>query len=254
MVSRFIGQVLAVLVLVLITTACEIRTWVDIDLSSGNGGTVSIQFGFDEELREVIEGFGGGDPLGGIEEQVEEEGWTVAEFNEGEVSGITATRQFSSLEQMQETLESAGPEEVGAMLQSISITEIDDSISFEATVGSPLDDDLGGELGGGLNPGAVDLLTVDGRVTVTFPGQVTSHNGTLQGNTVTWTFDEDTEGLIEMNAVGRKGGGIDPVVIVAIGLTIVVGVVAWYSKARRTGKSPLPEEPVIAIEPNPGDG
>ena len=47
----------------LLLAACEVRSYLDIDMSDLSNGTVSVQVGFDEQFREAMEEFGGGADL-----------------------------------------------------------------------------------------------------------------------------------------------------------------------------------------------
>jgi len=64
----------------------------------------------------------------------------------------------------------------------------------------------------------------DLRLIVTFPGEVTEHNGTLSGNTVTW---DAAEGQFDVSAVGSAvGGGGGGANFIVMALLIVVLLLA----------------------------
>lgn len=79
------------------------------------------------------------------------------------------------------------------------------------------------------------------KVSVSFPGQVTEHNGssTVSGNTVTWNSATDlfsTEGL---KASGKDSGGLPiiPIVIGLVGLLLVGALVAFFVLRSKKAKA-----------------
>ena len=96
-------------------------------------------------------------------------------------------------------------------------------------------------------------VPLDIRIAVTFPGAVSEHNGTLEGNTVEWI---PTPGeMLEISARGSAiaGSGIPWLIIgVALGALVLVGVVVLLLARRRTpAASPLadPAAPAPVFEP-----
>jgi hypothetical protein len=82
------------------------------------------------------------------------------------------------------------------------------------------------------------LEQFDVSISVTLPGAVSEHDGTLEGNTVTWTpaFGEITT----LHAVGSAvGGGASPVLI-WIGVGVVVVLVVIVSMLARRGRHVRP--------------
>jgi hypothetical protein len=94
-------------------------------------------------------------------------------------------------------------------------------------------------------------------MSITFPGEVTDHNGTLEGNTVTWDLLDGPE---ELHAVGgaTEGGSSLPILLILaiLGGLIVVGgvIVALVMMSRsRASKGAIasgePSAPSPVIEP-----
>lgn len=217
---------------VLSLTACEVRSWLMIDMSSLSNGKITAQVGFDEAFRDAMSEFGGGaDLLSEIEDDAPREGWMVDRFTDGDIEGVTLQRRFASFEELAEILDrgvGSGPQE--GMVQELSVTQTDDTVRFEARIPG-LGDFPGGDL---QMPHLEEMLTVDGKIEVTFPGEVIEHNGELEGRTVTWTFDAVNRGETEMFAVARKGGGFSWVAVIGVLLALgVIGVVAWRLLADR---------------------
>ncbi|HUP16171.1 MAG TPA: hypothetical protein VM848_09015 [Acidimicrobiia bacterium] len=239
----------------LLLAACEIRSYMDIDMSDTSNGTVSVQVGFDDQFRDAMEEFGGGtDLVGELEADAPGEGWAVERFQDGDIEGVEMTKEFSSLEELQELLEEgrlSGPQE--GLVGEVSFVDTGDTIRFEAEVPE------GGDFEG-MSPGDMEgLFTYDARITVTFPGEVIDHNGELEENTVTWTFDDPASMAgSELFAEGRKGSGSPMVAIVGVLLGLgVVALVVWQVLSRRKPPSdglitarlehhtePAPEAPV----------
>lgn len=242
----------------LLLAACEIRSYLDIDMSDTSNGTVSVQVGFDDQFRDAMEEFGGGtDLIGELEADAPGEGWRVERFQDGDIEGVEMTKEFSSIDELQELLEEgrlSGPQE--GLVGEVSFVDTGDTIRFEAEVPQ------GGDFEG-MDPADMDgLFTYDARISVTFPGEVIEHNGELVENTVTWTFDDPTAMAgSELFAESRKGSGSPVVAIVGVLLGLgVVALVVWQVLARRQPPSeglvtsrlehhaePAPEE---AVQPS----
>lgn len=219
-------------VFALVLTGCEVRSWLSIDMASLSSGEVTARVGFDEAFRDAMGEFGGGaDLLSEIESDAPGEGWSVERFTDGDVEGVALSQRFESFGELQEILErgvGSGPQE--GMVQELRVTETDDTVRFEARIPG-----LGDIPAGNLEmPDLEGLLTVDGRIEVTFPGEVIEHNGELNGRTVTWTFDAITAGESEMFAEAMKGGGFPWAAIVGVLLALgVIGLVGWRLLAER---------------------
>jgi hypothetical protein len=90
----------------------------------------------------------------------------------------------------------------------------------------------------GLPEGSGAIATMS----ITFPGAVTEHNGTLKGNTVTWDLLTLTEApYAKGSAIG--GGGSSPlaVIIIAAIALAALAIVGIVLMKRRKGGSPTDE-------------
>jgi hypothetical protein len=157
-------------------------------------------------------------------------------------------------------------------------------MTFDMTDMAGLDDvdEFGEEAGDdpgfpGLDPSAL-LDTFEVRVAVTFPGEVTDHNGELSGTTVTWQPEPGE--LVEMRATahvapaaaddpaaGPAGGGVpEPAgsagsspstlvsLLVALGVLVLVGtglLVLWLTRRSSAAPAPSTVEPTT-VEPTTG--
>jgi hypothetical protein len=212
-------------------TACEIRTYLDIDMADTSNGTVSVQVGFDDQFREAMEEFGGGtDLVGELEADAPGEGWTVERFEDGDIEGVAMTKEFSSIEELEALVEEgriSGPQE--GLVGEVSFTDTGDTIRFQADVPE------GGDFEGFDTEQMEGLFTYDARISVTFPGEVIEHNGELEENTVTWTFaDPASMAGSELFAEARRGSGSPVVAIIGVLLGLgVVALVVWQVLSRR---------------------
>lgn len=210
-------------------TGCEVRSYLDVDLADPTAGTVEVQLGFDQEVRRAVEQVGGGaDLLGFLAEDAPGAGWQVEPFMEGPLEGVVLSRSFASVTELQGILTesmASGPQ--GAALGVMTFTDDGDIVRFEA---SPAAGGASGPIDLATLPG---LFEYDARVRVTFPGEVLEHNGQLEGNTVTWVFDDpaDLAGA-ELFAEARRGRGI-PFVVTVLALTGGAGAALVAMRFRR---------------------
>lgn len=134
------------------------------------------------------------------------------------------------------------------VLSGVDIAELDDevvSISHDAEAGTY---EVSGEMDmTDIGPEAAGLGDFDITVSITFPGDVTDHNGTLDGRTVTWT---PVLGEVnEMRATARDGGGpgLPTWLLIAIAVA-VVAVLAGLAYFLTRRNRPTPEAPGAAPE------
>jgi hypothetical protein len=240
--------------LVLVLSACEIRSHLTIDAADLSNGTVTAEIGFDEEFREAMEQFGGEgmDLVAELEESAPDEGWTVEPFVDGDVEGAVLSHDFSSLTELQQLLESSMlASEDAASYDDISFTESDDTIRFEASLAAPDMEDQGME---GMDFDEIsNFFQFDMKIAVTFPGDVIEHNGELTDNTVTWELDEEAFTGADLFAEARKAGGFDLSILLWIALGLIpVGVIVWAVRNRSRKDSPAqPEAAPVGIDPEP---
>jgi hypothetical protein len=140
------------------------------------------------------------------------------------------------------------------VLSGVDIAEFDNdvvSISYDAEAGTY---DVSGEMDmTDIGPEAAELGEFDISVSITFPGEVTDHNGTLDGRTVTWT---PVLGEInEMQATARDGGGSDLpawlLIAIAVAVVAVLAGLAYFLVRRNRA---TPEAPVAAPDEGPPAG
>jgi hypothetical protein len=100
---------------------------------------------------------------------------------------------------------------------------------------------------------AAGLGDFDISVSITFPGEVTDHNGTLDGRTVTWTpvLGETNE----IRATARDGSGSDVpawlLIAIAVAVVAVLAGLAYFLTRRNRA---TPETPGVAADDGPPAG
>jgi hypothetical protein len=222
-------------------TACEIRSWLDIDLSSLENGSVEVTFGLDEDFRNAAELSESGTEILPNSGQLEGEGWKVETFVDGDIEGVVVTHEFSGVDELNSLLaRSTDLTGEGGAVERVSVIDTGDTIRFESSV-----PDASAGMGDGEFTSALNAITFDARISITFPGEVIKHNGELEGRTVTWSYYDEDFGAVEMFAEARKGGGVNWAVIagglMAVGL---LGLVVWrVAPLRKSASAPstLPE-------------
>lgn len=112
---------------------------------------------------------------------------------------------------------------------------------------------LEGELGAEMPDLEGMMESFDVSLSVTFPGEVTEHNGELDGNTVTWV---PTPGeVLEISARGKDSSDGPPawlwVVIAAVVLAALVGLLFFLSRNRTKRDQPASAAGASAAVPPP---
>jgi hypothetical protein len=222
------------LVAVFALTGC-LRMNVDMTLNADNTVdttmVVAIQEGVgeslgmsDDEVLEQLTGELGSDLDGGTQEPYNEDGYI----------GTKVTMNGQSLDEI------AG--EVGT--EGLSITREGDTFVVDGAL-----EDAGSETTDELPAGA------EVTVSITFPGEVTEHNGTLEGTTVTWDLMDAPETIHAVGGATTEQGlpawlMIALAVLLFLAIVAVVGVIAFRSRAKTLAKAE--EAPVIApVESEP---
>lgn len=242
---------LLLLALVFVLAACEVRTHLLIDASDLSAGTVSAVVGFDEEFRNLMEESGGtGDIIAELESEAEGDGWETEPFVDGDIEGLTLTRGFSSVDELQNLMESGMLSEDWGYTD-ISFTEEDGDFRFEAAGGNPMSEFSGAEEFSDLT----EFLTIDFQLAVNFPGPVDEHNGVLEDRTVTWKLDDlesDSGTLFGRSSIG---GGFPWAIIGGVLLALVIaGVVVWRLRESKPKTAEVVIPVVMADSVAPSEG
>ncbi|WP_157987494.1 LppM family (lipo)protein [Jiangella endophytica] len=166
--------------------------------------------------------------------------------------------------------DSALSEFADAGASGFSITHEGDEIVVAGSLDmSDLDpESMGGDLEqlqDELGAGAGDLGDLEGlmdsfdlNISITFPGEVTEHNGDLDGTTVSWTPVPGEANELSARSADSGGGGGDgiPVWIWILIVVVVAGLVGllFFLSRNRDQAPPAEEATVGAVPPPPGPG
>ncbi|HEY7477763.1 MAG TPA: hypothetical protein VIB62_05950, partial [Actinomycetota bacterium] len=210
---RRAARVVAIGMLALSATGC-LRAYQDLTLNPDNTVDGTIVFAVDRQLLELT-----GQSVDDLQEQIEgeagiPEGVDVesAPYEDGDFVGREFTFTGAPLSVFDGT---SGADELSIVRQGDTFVV---SGTFDAT---------GEEFDTSQVPGGEGLLdSLDVHVSVTFPGEVRSHNGELEGTTVTWRlgFGEVNELEAVGSAIGTGGGGTSALVWILLAVAVVVGI------------------------------
>ncbi len=102
----------------------------------------------------------------------------------------------------------------------------------------------------GEGPGAELADNLDIKIAITFPGRVISHNGELDGTTVTWRPKAGEK--LTMEAIASDASSFNWLLVVGIAvpiLLLIAGLVVWFFLRGRSSGAPVPGEPALAGYP-----
>lgn len=202
------------LALTMLLTSC-IKVDMDIELEDG-AASGSMVLAISEEMMELANG----DASQFFEDTDVPEGATAEPYEEDDYVGQRYT--FADVE----LSEFSDPEFSITYDEAAGRYEVDGVMDFTTDEGD-------------VPPGMGALVeSFDVTVSITFPGEVTEHNGELDGNTVTWQpqFGEATE----LHAVAEEGSGVPGwlwLVLALLAVLLVLGVLALLLLRRSTQKA-----------------
>ena len=102
--------------------------------------------------------------------------------------------------------------------------------------------DMTNDVGSDATNGAVEdaLATADVRISITFPGPVTSSNGEIDGNSVSWSpkVGERTELRAQASAI-PSGSSSSPVLWIVIAAVVIGGVMVMRRRSVANAEGPL---------------
>ncbi|MFV2143750.1 LppM family (lipo)protein [Isoptericola sp. G70] len=213
---------------------------VDMDMTLSDDDTVSgsLTMAFSDELASTM----GMDPqelwdqAGGEIASDLPEGATQEPYADGEYTGTTMTFSDMPIDELS-----------GAGTEELSITREGDEYVIQGTM--DMTDDTGQleSLPGGV------AESFDVRLAVTFPGEITDTNGTVDGSTVEWrpAMGESTEIFARGEAGGGFGSGFPWWIVgVVVGLAVIALVaVLVVRNNRRPGTAPAGTAPAGTVPP-----
>lgn len=206
-------------VLILVATVLAVITGcvrVDMDLTLHEDSTMSGSY-----LFAIEEGAGEG--IGVTDQQFAEE--TLASLQEHVPHGIVEAYRQDGFVGQRAVFERTPITEMGLESDGITIDEVDDMYVVTGQFEDMAPDDGASTL---ADSAAMTL-------SVTFPGPISDHNGTVQGTTVTWDLlDLPDDGQVYATGdAGRGGlpGWLLPVTVaIVLAAAIATGIALWWRR------------------------
>jgi hypothetical protein len=216
---------------VLLLSGCGLRAWVGVTIADDSSGTVTVQLQSDQELRDGLAAFSPEtDAVAQLSDGLAEQGWDIQQVPpDGEWEGVVASNAFSDVSELSGLLGQAI--QGGGGGSSMDIVETADGYRLSAELGPPSGDDNQQE----LLAQAAEVVDLDGRLTVHFPGDVTETNGEIQpdGTTVVWRYDEESIIGLQVEAEARKPSGLGVWIIAGVTAVVVIVVAVVAVRMRR---------------------
>lgn len=233
---RRLRTTLALAALVMLMTGC-IKFDVDLKVSPDDKVSGTVVVAFDRDLlsltgqspEQVIQGSGVSVPASGAP------GTSVAPYQDDKFAGETITYDDVDLSEFNQ----------GSADDALKIEHVGDefhvsgAVDFSAPQGSPKNP---------FGPGAGGTTPAQLSITLAFPGPVSSSNGQVSGNAVTWTpkVGERLELTAVASAIGPSKTALW--IWVIVGTAIVAAVVVAIVAMRRRRTEPLPPPETAASD------
>lgn len=217
--------------LVVLTSACRLETNVNIDVNDDGSGTFTAELGLDEEMSEILEGFGGSaELLGGLDLG---DGATETR-TEGDMTFISSSQTFASTDEVKTIV---AENEDQATFEEFELDVDEEGALFVARL-SP----FAGEDGTDAESLPFDLssLTDDvfsANIFVSLPGNVTEHNAdeVMADGTLRWALSLTEP--INITAESSFGGGGIPWLPIGIAAVAILGIGGFLAMRSRGDKS-----------------
>lgn len=243
---RTLGRLAAFGALAVLLSAC-LKLDMDLDVASDDTVSGTVIFGVQQELAE----FAGGqidDLFTDAPLPSDIPGVSVEEYEDDEFVGQRFTFDAVPLDRFNS----------GEDPDQLRIERDGDVFRVSGLLDLTAGDEATGPTG--FDPSAF-LQGAELQISITFPGEVTSSNGEIDGATVTWApeIGDRLELEATASATGGGGGAITALLIAgaaAVVLAVMVGVL--MARRRRTpataaGPEEMPSAPPPAVGPGPGE-
>ena len=236
---RFAGMALALSAVAFLLTGC-LKLDMALTLSSDNTVSGSIVFAFDKTLL-AASGQSAEEAIGsqGLFSS-DTEGVTSTPYKDDKFEGVTYTFESIPLSKFAES----------SQADSLTIKRVGDEFIVSGTM-----DMSGGDTSTGdptMDAQVQEAFkSAEIRIAITFPGEVVSSNGTVSGNTVTWTPKIGEKTTLEATGKATAGSSMMLILILAgVALIVVVVVVVLISRKGKGSKAPeAPAEDAVSAEP-----
>ena len=237
-IGSMAGKVLAFAALVILLSSC-IKLNMDLTVSTDNTVSGSAIVAIDKQLLALtgqpVDQIFGGDTIAPAGTQ----GITTKDYEDDTFIGQEITFEGAPIA----ALSGSGDTDALKIVREGDI--------FTVTGTLDMTNDTGGD---GANEAVQNALqTADIRISITFPGPVTSSNGEIDGNTVSWApkVGDRTELRAEASAI--PSGSSSPVLWIVIAAVVVVAAVGGVMMMRRrsVASAEVPSDAAVASEEPP---
>lgn len=236
--SRVLPRAAVAAVAALALSGC-IKMDMDLGVQSDNTVDGTVIFGVSKQLA-ALPGFDANDLNSGPVESPKAGHVTTKKYDDG--TWVGTQMDFTDV-----PLSEFGASQAG----DLSITREGDE--FKVSGSMDLSEDSSGEDPSGMDMAAL-ASSAEIRLRLTFPGEVVSSNGTVDGNSVTWTpkFGEKAE----ITAVAKATGGGSSMTWLLVGgllaaLALVGGFLFVTMRRKGTASTPVPEGSIVPGLPAP---
>ncbi|HEX6947009.1 MAG TPA: hypothetical protein VF246_06635 [Acidimicrobiia bacterium] len=222
------------LLTLLLVSACTARSEIHVIFDSASSGAARVVTAGDSLLREAMASdFGGTPDWGDLEFVVEafegqelvEEGFEMALYEDGDFVGVEATKRFSSLDELARIMR--GPDAESDTGLTFVSEEKTISLNAPDFVGEITEEEAGfGE-----------FLTIELNLHVKLPGTVTSHNATrvADDGTLVWEYRLDgssTDFAAPEASAELTGSGLPVIVMGAVVALAAIAFGLLWSRRR----------------------
>ena len=238
---RTVAKVVALAAIALLMTGC-IKLDMDLKVSSDNKVSGTVVVAFNKQLlsltgqdpSQVIAGSGVNLPASAAP------GTSVAPYSDDQFAGETITYDNVDLSQFDQ----------GNAGNTVTIERVGDEFRVSGTIDFTNEGGANNPLGGTAQQA---LSSAQLSIKLTFPGAVSTSNGQIDGNSVTWVPKIGEKTDLTASASAIDNGSSFPVwIVVVIVLVVLLAVVAFVVSRRRRGPEPQ-AAPVEATPPPPAD-
>ncbi len=243
--------------LMLITTACRAEANFLVDVAGDGSGEMTVEIGLDEELQQVLEGFGA--TTEDVFAQFPE-GQDVETRVDGDMTFFSASEPFADPADLEDT---AGVlEDAGVSFTRLDFVVADGAATLDAVIETPNATEAIEGLGGGGVPGfdiGDDLLSSS--LIIGLPGELVSSNADeiLTDGRLRWDVPLLGGTVVVQAETQADGGGSSLGLIVgAVAVVLILGAATWIWRRNRQSSvaaveaTAEPDAPKAVFEGRPG--
>lgn len=233
-------RILLLSLALVLTTACQLRLDVAVDVNRNGGGTLAVTVGADAELQDAA-AEAGVDPLETLVQTgrgLGGDGWRVVRGSQGGVQTVTLRREFADAAEFNivaEQLAQALAADEVVLLQPLTMDVTAKTIAIEGAAGAQPRAAVRDY--GLTRRGAVQLVSqeqaLDYTVTLTLPGDIVSTTASdAAASPLVWQVPVGEQVVIAAEST-RPGPPILRAALGALGGAVVAGLLLWVWSRRR---------------------